>query len=197
MPSSLLSIGWMERRKTRERESERERERERERGRKREKGKKEICIFDEEESSYVSLSDCQASTLMRRGVISETVYWLDPSREGGSLSTSSRSLIPPPPAPPGLPLHASSTRFTISYRRWRRSHGSLTPRGYSRLFTRVLLPRGMKKRKRKKNCAIKSTTPEARTRFSLLLALVGRIDPPSLLFFFLFPCNFSEAYLRS
>ena len=61
--------------------------------------KKKIRIFDEteEESSYVSLSDCQASTLMRRGVISETVYWLDPSRAGGSLSTSSRSLIPPPP----------------------------------------------------------------------------------------------------
>lgn len=49
--------------------------------------------------SYVSLSDCQASTLMRRGVISETVYWLDPSREGGSLSTSSRSLIPSLPPP--------------------------------------------------------------------------------------------------
>lgn len=58
---------------------------------------KKIRIFDEteEESSYVSLSDCQASTLMRRGVISETVYWLDPSREGGSLSTSSRPLIHP------------------------------------------------------------------------------------------------------
>lgn len=72
---------------------------EKEEGEKKERRAKKIRIFDEteEESSYVSLSDCQASTLMRRGVISETVYWLDPSREGGSLSTSSRSLIPPPP----------------------------------------------------------------------------------------------------
>lgn len=40
----------------------------------------------------MSLSDSSASTLMRRGVISETVYRAESSREGGSLSRLGRSL---------------------------------------------------------------------------------------------------------
>lgn len=107
-PFISLLLGWQRKRgegKAKRKKGKKTLERvdrvgkEKEEGEKKERRAKKIRIFDEteEESSYVSLSDCQASTLMRRGVISETVYWLDPSREGGSLSTSSRSLIPPPP----------------------------------------------------------------------------------------------------
>lgn len=80
LSSVSKEIGNKKRRKERTK-SEEEEPRQREgRAKKEQKREKEICIFDEteEDSSYVSLSDCQASTLMRRGVISETVYWLDP-----------------------------------------------------------------------------------------------------------------------
>lgn len=124
----------------------------------------------------MSLSDCQASTLMRRGVISETVYWLDPSREGGSLSTSSLSLSPSPAfTHPRPALHASSTRFTISYRRQKERWLADTSGIHDFQGPQTSgLPLSLSRR----NSAIKSSTPEP--SFHLF----------PLFFFFLFFSNF-------
>ena len=139
----------------------------------------------------MSLSDCQASTLMRRGVISETVYWLDPSREGGSLSTSSRSLIPPPsrfatprilnPFHDFLPVVKKEPWLTDTSRIFTTFQPCFTRRGRGRGRG------GLQKERLEKNSAIKFTTLPPPTGLDFLFSPV----------LFLVSCDFSKVYLRS